>query len=181
MGEAVIFYVFGAAALAGAFGMVLARNPVHGALSLVGTMFSIAALFVAQQAWFLAAAQVIVYAGAIMILFLFVIMLIGVDSAQDMSERLPFQRSLATLLTLGLIAELSWLTRQDWVPAVATPAGQGADAAIEAGGNVGAIAETLFSRYLYPFEVTSILLVIAAVAAVVLAKQQEPTAIRRVR
>ena len=171
MGELVLFVIFGALSLAGAVGMVGLRNPVHGALSLVTTLFSIAALFVAQQAWFLAAVQVIVYAGAIMILFLFVIMLVSVDREQDLTETLPLQHPLTLGLGAGLIVLLFVLVAQDWVAGVPAPPGEGADALIEsAGGNVEAISETLFSRYLYPFEVTSLLLVIAAVAAVVLAK-----------
>ena len=91
--ELVVFVIAGAACLAGALGVVFSENPVHAALSLVGTLFGIAVLFVAQEANFLAAVQVIVYAGAIVVLFLFVIMLLGVDKADDLSiEPFPIQR-----------------------------------------------------------------------------------------
>ncbi|MGH9267825.1 MAG: NADH-quinone oxidoreductase subunit J family protein, partial [Acidimicrobiales bacterium] len=90
-----VFAVSAVAVLAGAIGVVASRNPVHAALSLVLTLFGIAVLFVAQQAHFLAAVQVIVYAGAIVVLFLFVIMLLGVDRHESLDDPLPFQRPIA--------------------------------------------------------------------------------------
>ena len=101
--ELFVFVVAAAACLAGAIGVVASRNPVHAALSLVGTLFGIAVLFVAEEANFLAAVQVIVYAGAIVVLFLFVIMLLGVDKADDLSiEPFPIQRPLAAVVGVGL-------------------------------------------------------------------------------
>src|SRR3546814_14945023 len=102
--ELFVFLVAGAACLAGALGVVLSRNPVHAALSLVGTLFGIAVLFIAQEAHFLAAVQVIVYAGAIVVLFLFVLMLLGVDRSEDLSiEPIGGQRIAALLVRLGLL------------------------------------------------------------------------------
>ena len=105
--ELVVFVVAAAACLAGAVGVVLSENPVHAALSLVGTLFGIAVLFVAQEAHFLAAVQVIVYAGAIVVLFLFVIMLLGVDRSDDLRvEPLVGQRAAAAVVSL--VEQPSW-------------------------------------------------------------------------
>ena len=104
--ELFVFLVAGGACIAGALGVVLNSNPVHAALSLVGTLFGIAVLFVAQEANFLAAVQVIVYAGAIVVLFLFVLMLLGVDRAEDLSIE-PLgggQRIAAVLIGLAVLA-----------------------------------------------------------------------------
>src|SRR4029450_9730113 len=104
MVEVAVFAVAAAACLAGAIGVVVSRNPVHAALSLVGTLFGIAVLFVAESANFLAAVQVIVYAGAIVVLFLFVIMLLGVDRADDLEvEPLVGQRVAAVFVALGIL------------------------------------------------------------------------------
>src|SRR5215470_6499637 len=101
--EVIVFVVSAIIILGGAFGVVLARNPVHSALSLVATLFGIAVLFVAQNADFLAAVQVIVYAGAIVVLFLFVIMLLGVDQSERLrTDSLRVQRPLAVIM--GVIA-----------------------------------------------------------------------------
>ncbi|HRW40636.1 MAG TPA: NADH-quinone oxidoreductase subunit J, partial [Microthrixaceae bacterium] len=101
--EMFTFLIAGAIVLGGALGVVLLRNPVHNALSLVGTLFGIAVLFVAQDAQFLAAVQVIVYAGAIVVLFLFVIMLLGVDEAEDLSvEPLVGQRPVAIIAGVAI-------------------------------------------------------------------------------
>src|SRR4029079_3623256 len=98
--EAFIFFVFGALTLAGAFGVVLARNPVHSALSLVVTLVSVAVLFLQQDAHLLAAGQVVVYAGAIVLLFLFVIMLWGVDQSDTLHDPLKAQRAAAIVISL---------------------------------------------------------------------------------
>ena len=103
--ELFVFTVAAIACIAGALGVVLSRNPVHAALSLVGTLFGIAVLFVAQHADFLAAVQVIVYAGAIVVLFLFVLMLLGVDRAEDLTvEPLAGQRIAAVVVGLAVLA-----------------------------------------------------------------------------
>src|ERR1700722_14984463 len=139
------FVVAAAIVLAGAIGVVIARNPVHAALMLVMTLFGIAVLFVLQRADFLAAVQVIVYAGAIVVLFLFVIMFLGV--------------ALAGVLILGLVSH--WTTGK---PSVAGRANG-------PGSNVFKLGHSVFTTYLFPFEVTSALLVIAVVGAVVLARR----------
>ncbi|MGH9183744.1 MAG: NADH-quinone oxidoreductase subunit J [Acidimicrobiales bacterium] len=168
--EVAVFAVAGAACVAGALGVVLAANPVHSALMLVMTLFGIAVLFVAQEAHFLAAVQVIVYAGAIVVLFLFVIMLLGVDVAENLrTEPLAGQRPVAGVvaaLSLGLIALLA---------VQATPVSSGARSLTGALGgdepDIAILARALFTDYVFAFEVTSALLVIAVVGAVVLARR----------
>lgn len=167
-----VFGASGVIVLAGAMGVVVAANPVHAALSLVMTLFGVAVLFVAQEAHFLAAVQVIVYAGAIVVLFLFVIMLLGVDRKENVArEELRGQRPMAFLLGIITIAELVLLTRGTaWV----TGAQSVAAPASGPGTNVEKLATTLFTKYLLAFEITSVLLVIAVVGAVVLARRPPP-------
>jgi NADH-quinone oxidoreductase subunit J len=172
--ELFVFTVAAIIVIAGACGVVLARHPIHSALSLVGTLFGIAVLFVAQQAHFLAAVQVIVYAGAIVVLFLFVIMLLGVDATEDLDvDPLGGQRPFAAaagagLLGLALIAVL--INHRDFdtvaigTKSVVAPLETPAD-------NIRQLGEALFTTYLFAFEITSVLLVIAVVAAVVLARR----------
>jgi NADH-quinone oxidoreductase subunit J len=168
----VVFVVAAAAVLAGALGVILATHPVHSALMLVLTLFGVAVLFVAQEAHFLAAVQIIVYAGAIVVLFLFVIMLLGVDRTENVrSERIPFQRPIAYLAGAGVIAAIFMLARTAWVSGAESVAG----AADGPGSNIEKLARSLFTRYLLAFEMTSVLLVIAVVGAVVLARRpREP-------
>src|SRR5262245_25795143 len=110
-----VFVVAGLATLTGALGVVLSKPPVHSALSLVATLLAVAVLFVAQQAHFLAAVQVIVYAGAVVVLFLFVIMLLGVDQSEDIRrEPLPAQRPLAFLVAIVVLLEVLLLARTHW-------------------------------------------------------------------
>jgi NADH-quinone oxidoreductase subunit J len=165
----VVFISAGVAALAGAVGVVTSRNPVHAALNLVMTLFAVAVLFVEQQADFLAAVQVIVYAGAIVVLFLFVIMLLGVDRAENLeTEPLTGQRPAAIALGGLALAELFLLVRTHWATGAHSTVG------VARGGsdsNVEKLAKALFTRYLLPFEATSVLLVIAVVGAVVLARR----------
>jgi len=171
--ELFVFVVAGAVVLGGAVGVVVNSNPVHAALSLVATLFGIAVLFVAQEAHFLAAVQVIVYAGAIVVLFLFVLMLLGVDRAEDLTtEPLGGQRIAALLAGAGVLA-LSLL-------AVASTGGEATGARPEEGaineisegvGDLAQLGQSLFTTYLLAFEVTSVLLVIAVVGAVVMARK----------
>lgn len=159
--------------LVGAFGVVLSRNPVHSALFLILTLFGVAVLFVEQDAQFLAAVQVIVYAGAIVVLFLFVIMLIGVDRPERLkADPLKGQRPIAILLGLMVLAEVLLLSRTAWPTGAASVAGP----ATGNSSNVAKLGVSVFTTYLLPFEVTSALLVIAVVGAVVLARRPSPGA-----
>jgi len=167
-----VFVVGAIVALVGAFFVVVSRNPVHAALNLVVTLFGVAVLFVSLHATFLAAVQVIVYAGAIVVLFLFVIMLLGVDREEAIeAEPLKGQRPVAFALGALILGELALLTSMRF----RTPAPRlvaGSITPIQAGkSNVDQLAETIFTRYLLAFEMTSVLLVIAVVGAVVLARK----------
>ncbi|MBA2609369.1 MAG: NADH-quinone oxidoreductase subunit J [Actinobacteria bacterium] len=156
--------------LGGALGVVLARNPVHAALMLVQTLFGVAVLFVAQGAHFLAAVQVIVYAGAIVVLFLFVIMLLGVDKEELVAaEPLQNQIPIALAVIAVVAAELLLLGRQRWATGAPSVVGR-----LEGPSrNVEQLAEVIFTRYLFAFEATSVLLVIAVVAAVALSRRSD--------
>ena len=168
--DALTFAVAAMIVLTGAIGVVVARNPVHAALMLVMTLFGVAVLFVEQQANFLAAVQVIVYAGAIVVLFLFVIMFLGVDRKENVAEEpLPRQRPLAIgLVVLGLAGLLLMGFGAHWAVGVHSVAGP---ARGQPGGNVAALGRSVFTTYLFAFEVTAALLVIAVVGAVVLARR----------
>ena len=167
--DIITFVIAGAVVIGGAFGVVFSRNTVHSALSLVATLFGVAVLFVAQGAHFLAAVQVMVYAGAIVVLFLFVIMLIGVDREDDPTiEPLRGQRPLA--VGVGLLLALLILVlggRAQW--ATGAPSARGA--ANAGGENVELLGRSLFTDFVLAFEVTAVLLVIAVVGAVVLARR----------
>jgi NADH-quinone oxidoreductase subunit J len=167
----VLFFVVAALTLASALGVVLVRNPVHSALLLVVTLVSVAVFFVMQDADLLAAVQIIVYAGAIVVLFLFVIMLLGVDRREAMHEPLPYQRVTALALGAIALAEIIFLAGHQW--ATGQPAGP-ADAikgGSAVGGNVERVARSLFTDFLWPFEITAALLVLAVVGSVVLARR----------
>jgi NADH-quinone oxidoreductase subunit J len=173
--ELFVFTVAGLACLAGAIGVVASRNPVHAALSLVGTLFGIAVLFVAQEANFLAAVQIIVYAGAIVVLFLFVIMFLGVDRADDLRvEPLVGQRIVAAVLALGVVGLVLAALSNTGFEATGAPSGVGE---LSRGGvnDVDTLGEALFTRYVFAFEITSVLLVIAVLGAVLLARSHGKT------
>jgi NADH-quinone oxidoreductase subunit J len=167
--EQAVFILGALICLLGAIGVIAFRNPVHSALSLVTTLFGVAVLFIALGAEFLAAVQVIVYAGAIVVMFLFVIMLLGVDQTDDVGfEPLKGQRAGAivagVLLVSGLISVV--------VFGAVTGAGS-ANAEIQAKvPNVEQLARSLFTDYLFAFEITSVLLVIGVVGAVTLARHR---------
>jgi NADH-quinone oxidoreductase subunit J len=172
--DVVVFAVAAVAIMVGAIGVVVSRNPVHAALNLVLTLFGVAVEFVNQQADFLAAVQVIVYAGAIVILFLFVIMLLGVDREENVAaEPLRGQRPTAVVLGLMVLVELAVLARvTNWASGQVSVAGP----LTGPGENIQKLGQSIFTRYLWPFEVTSVLLVIAVIGAVVLARRPERVA-----
>jgi len=166
--EWAVFVIFAVTALGGAGGVVMSRKPVHAAMSLVLTLFSVAVFFVMQGAHFLAAVQVIVYAGAIVVLFLFVIMLLGIDQEDILDEPLPAQRPLAIVVGVALFAGVLLFAQ------ILQPTGETAARGSATQGdvvNVERVATSLFTDFLWPFEITSALLVIAVVGAVVLARR----------
>jgi NADH-quinone oxidoreductase subunit J len=169
--ELFVFIVAGAMVIGGALGVILRAHPVHAALSLVLTLFGVAVLFVAQEAHFLAAVQVIVYAGAIVVLILFVIMLLGVDRADNLRiEPLRMQRPIAVVIGLGTVALVIVALLSGGEDSI-TGARSVGEAAAEGEENINALARSLFSDYVFAFEVTSVLLIIAVVATVVLARR----------
>ncbi len=160
----VMFGIIGAVALATAIAMVTSRSAVHSALFLVLNLCSIAVFFLILAGPFIAVAQVSVYAGAIMVLFLFVIMLLGAEHTPG-KQGLAWQPALAIFLVVVLLAMtgVAW-----WRSAPGLPATVPAAAGFE--GSPEGIGRLLFSRYLFPFEVTSVLLLVAMVGAVVLTR-----------
>jgi NADH-quinone oxidoreductase subunit J len=166
----VLFYVFAAVAIGGAVGVVLAKSPVGSLLFMVTTLAAMSATFVLLEAHFLAAIQIIVYAGAIMVLFLFVIMLLnlGHDYQRDLKIG-PL--ALMSFVVAGGIAGILAYRITGNVPAAAPSGAAAIDAAVREHGAVGAIAEPLYTTYVVPFEITGILLLVAIVGALVLAKR----------
>ncbi|WP_414656982.1 NADH-quinone oxidoreductase subunit J [Deinococcus sp. VB343] len=163
------FILLGALAIAGGILTIAAKNAVHAALGLVGTLISVAGLFASMSASFLAATQVIVYAGAIMVLFLFVIMLLGANQPLTAKDPLPFVGPLgamAAVLLAGGFVVLA-LTYRDPAPLAETTQAL-------RGGGAGAVGETLLTRFLLPFEAVSILLLVAIVGAVALVQRPTP-------
>ena len=167
--ELVVFVLASGMVLAGAFGVVLMSNPVHAALSLVLTLFGVAVHFVAMEAHFLAAVQVIVYAGAIVVLFLFVIMLLGVDRADDLrTEPFPIQRPLAIVVgvgTIGLVGA-AILRAKDTVERE-TPLESSGDS------NIRLLARNLFQDHVFAFELTAVLLIVAVAGTVVMTRKTD--------
>ena len=170
--EFAIFVVFATLALVGALGVVLGSNPVHCALSLVVTLVSVAVFFLQQDAQLLAAVQVIVYAGAIVVLFLFVIMLLGVDKRESLRETLRYQRPAAFVLGAIVLAEVLFLAGRTWATGASSQRGS-LDAPVDGDNlnNIERVARSLFTDFLWPFEITAALLVIAVVGGVVLARR----------
>jgi NADH-quinone oxidoreductase subunit J len=160
--ETVLFILFGAIAVCGAVMVVTRKHPMASALYLILTLFAVAALFVLRQAHFLAAIQVIIYAGAVVVLFVFVIMLINVPE-----DRLPVERA-TTVRVLGVLAagffilESAVLARR-----YSMPAGPAAEV-----GTVETVGRALFTDYLLAFEITSVLLLAAVIGAIALAKRK---------
>jgi NADH-quinone oxidoreductase subunit J len=165
--ELVVFVVLAPLSVVTALGMVLSRNAVYSALLLVVNFFCLAGFYVLLEAQFVAAVQVIVYAGAIMVLFLFVLMLLGIGNEEVVSETIRGQRPAAVLLTLGLLVALGGALLAGVFDAEPTSLAQANE-----GGNVQAIGRLLFTRYTFAFETAGVLLTVAAVGALVLGKRQ---------
>jgi NADH-quinone oxidoreductase subunit J len=164
-GEAVVFWLLAPIAVLASLGVLFSKKAVHSALMLAATMLCLAVLYLAQDAPFLGVVQVVVYTGAVMMLFLFVLMLVGVDSGDSLVETLRGQRVAALVAAFGFGALLIF-TLGD---AVVT--NTGLDSA-NAGGNVQGLATLIFSRYVFAFEVTSALLITAALGAMILAHRE---------
>ena len=165
----VVFWVFAPIAIAVAVGMLVTRSVVYAALFLVVNFGCIAVMYLVLDAAFLFAVQIIVYAGAIMVLFLFVIMLLGVDRIDVRSERLWLQRPIAIVLAVGFVLEVATALRAGIGFSTHAPDGFNL---LQPAGNTQAVAQVLFQNYFFPFEATSILLIVAAIAAMVLAQRK---------
>jgi NADH-quinone oxidoreductase subunit J len=166
--EAVLFFIAAIGAIGGAIGVVVSRNPFYSVLALIAHLFSLAVLFLLLTAAFVAAAQVVVYAGAVMVLYVFVVAYVG-EGGESAWEPIPGQRFLAPLLGIVLFVELSVAVLASALKALET---HGPD--VGAGfGNPAAIGDLLLEKFLLPFEATSLLLLLAAVGAIVLANKQK--------
>jgi len=165
-GEAVLFWVLAPIMVVGALGLLFAKKAVHAALCMATVMVSLGAVYFVQQAPFLGSVQIFVYTGAVMMLFLFVLMLVGVDSADSLVETIKGQRGAAVLLGLGLAALfISVLTHVVLPPAV------GLDS-VNRDGNITTLATLIFGNYVWAFEITGALLITAALGAMVLAHRE---------
>jgi NADH-quinone oxidoreductase subunit J len=169
MADFIVFVVLSLIAIASALGMLFSRNAVYSALFLVLNFVVVAVFYLLLGAPFIAMAQITVYAGAIMVLFLFVIMLLGAENLAA-ANALPWQRPLATLLSIILVIQAIYLifARARSNTAIVAP-----DASVNTIENLRAMAMELFNQFLLPFEVTSILLLVAMVGAIVLTKQEK--------
>jgi NADH-quinone oxidoreductase subunit J len=166
--EAAVFFVCAGLILAGALGVILARNPVHSALFLLLSMVSVAVLFLQLHAALVAAIQIVVYASAIVVLFLFVITLLGVDQHEHLDEPMKFQRPAAIVGGALVFVGIVMIAGKHWVTGAMSTRGK--LGAIR-GGNVEVLAKSLFTDFIWAFEITAVLLVIAVVGGVVLARR----------
>ena len=166
-GEAVQFWILAVVAVAGALGMVCARKAVYSALCLAATMITLSVFYIAQDALFLGVVQIVVYTGAVMMLFLFVLMLVGVDATESLRETLRGHRIAVVVIGLGfgllLIAGIARGVHDDSV--ATTGPGFGADP-------IAALGELIFIRYVWAFELTGALLITATIGAMVLAHRE---------
>lgn len=169
--EAIVFFVCAAAVLIGAIGVITGRNPVHCALFLLVTLVSVAVLYLQQHAALVAAIQIVVYASAIVVLFLFVITLLGVDRHEVLADDHPLQRVTAFVVgPLILVSILVMVHGNRWVTGAHSLRGSlGPDNS----GNVETLAKSLFTNFVWAFEMTAVLLVIAVVGSVVLARRSQ--------
>ncbi len=164
--EAIAFWVLGTISVAGAIGVVAAPKAVYSAIALATTMIALAILYVTQEAPFLGVVQIVVYTGAVMMLFLFVLMVIGVDSTQSLVETIRGQRVAAILAGLGFGVLL--------IAGIGSAKTAGFTGLTDANrdGNVQGLAELIFTRHLWAFELTSALLITAALGAMLLAHRE---------
>jgi NADH-quinone oxidoreductase subunit J len=167
MMETVLFYLFGCIAVAAAIGVVVCRRVFYSAISLIICLCSVSALYMVLESPFIAAVQVIVYAGAIMVLFLFVIMLLDPFSAAIIKDKKKYLGYFAFGLCVLVFALLFPVLRS-----YSLAAGAGSTDFMEGEGSVSRLGQVLFRDYLLPFEVTSVLILVAIIGVVVLARRQ---------
>jgi NADH-quinone oxidoreductase subunit J len=165
----ILFLVFAALAVVAAFNVILQRNPIYSAIGLIVTLCALAGLFLTLSAQFIAAIQIIVYAGAIMVLFVFVIMLLNVRAEEAKADRQKYLKLLAGPLFLALLAEVFLAVRYIDDPPPGLPSG--VDAA-QIPGTVESLGQAMFSSYVLPFEAVSVLILMAMVGAMLLARRE---------
>ncbi len=167
LGEQVLFWILAPVSVVGALGLIFAKKAVHAALCMALVMINLGIFYIAQEADFLGIIQIFVYTGAVMMLFLFVVMLVGVDSSDSLVETLKGQKWASLLLALGLAALLfTAIGRAKFAPM------KGLASVNESTGNVSGVAELIFGKYVWTFEITSALLITAAMGAMVLAHRE---------
>ena len=166
--EAVIFYFCAVAIIVGALGVILSHNPVHSALYLLLTLVSVAVLFLQLDAQLVAAIQVVVYASAIVVLFVFVITLLGVDKHETFEEPSVFQRPVAIIAGALLLVQVIAIAGHHWATGAHSTRGR---LGVPRQGNVETLAKSLFTDFVWAFEITAVLLVIAVVGGVALARR----------
>lgn len=177
--EVLVFDILGVIAVLAALAVILARNPVHSAVALIVTFINLAGIFIILRAEFLAAVQLIVYTGAILVLIVFVIMLVRVDELPEFYGGNPIQQAFGLLIGLALLGEVAAaiLTRTavgregPWTPGMVA----------DSGGNVEVLGQILYSGYVLPIQATAVLLLVGTVAALVLARPAEATAPGRLK
>lgn len=167
--EAYLFYIMAAVSVTAAVYLVFEKNPVFSALYLIQTMVCIAVLYILLEAQFIAAVQIIVYAGAIMVLFLFVIMLLNLNIKEETKNALPFQKIPAIFMGIVLFTAICVVIKSKLLQG---KQGEYTTAYVNSIGNTKLIGNLLFTDYLLPFEITSILLFVAAIGAIMLAKRK---------
>lgn len=167
--EAYLFYIMAAVSVTAAVYLIFEKNPVYSVLYLILTLVSIAVLYILLEAQFIAAVQIIVYAGAIMVLFLFVIMLLNLNTKEELKDALPFQKIPALFMGILLFSVLCIILKSKLLQG---KQGEYTSAYVASVGNTKLIGNLLFTDYLLPFEITSILLFVAAIGAIMLAKRK---------
>ena len=171
LGEQVLFWILGPISVVAALGLIFAKKAVHAALCMALVMINLGIFYIAQEADFLGIIQIFVYTGAVMMLFLFVVMLVGVDSSDSLVETLKGQKWATLLLVFGLAALLfTAIGRAKFAPM------KGLASVNESTGNVSGVAELIFGKYVWTFEITSALLITAAMGAMVLAHRERISA-----
>ena len=165
-----IFYIFAALSVFGALGVLFLKNPIHCALSLVGTFFCLGSIYVMLNAEFVAVIQVLIYAGAIMVLFLFVLMLLSSSETNISSNKLTAGNILAGLMSLGIFFQIAFLFTGNELKL--GPKGEYPIEVVEEIGSIALIGRLLFTDYILSFEIIAILLLVAVIGAVVIAKRK---------
>ena len=173
MVEKLLFIVFAALAVMGALGVITRSNVVHGLLLLVFTFINVAAIFLLTQAYFLAVIQILVYAGAILVLFAFVVMFLNLREFQQLEQQHPVQKWTALVLAPLMLAAIIFVVTG--VTYGSVQGGMSPDVIAGQGGNVKAIGEVLFSEMILPFEIASLILLVGMVGAILLAHKEGGT------